>query len=281
MKSKSRSRPKFKTLIESLSVRKIALLFAGWIIIFTIAYWFIPKSADSNLKSGEREIENPWDACYFSIVTATTLGYGDVLPTGWFRLAASIEVLGGLLLGGLAVSVVATVPIRDAAGSIMAALGVQEAYDSHVLGLWLERSEQQKRDGDGEVVYGLSQISMRGSVLVLNGETISHPRDRYQTNYQCTLVGCRYSTFVFEYLSRRGDVGSSSGLLRIEFDHEPNSNQHQYRGEYWDRLLGVCEDVHGKKITDPESLVKLRDPGQRDRELRRLVLEVFKEDISH
>jgi uncharacterized protein YjbI with pentapeptide repeats len=38
---------------------------------------------------------------YFSIVTFTTLGYGDIVPLGLFRLAAGTEALLGILLTGL------------------------------------------------------------------------------------------------------------------------------------------------------------------------------------
>ena len=40
------------------------------------------------------------DALYFSVVTSTTLGYGDItLSEGW-RLLASFEAMGGLILFG-------------------------------------------------------------------------------------------------------------------------------------------------------------------------------------
>jgi hypothetical protein len=42
-----------------------------------------------------------WAALYFSIVTFTTLGYGDVTPTPNFRLMAASEAVAGLLLSGL------------------------------------------------------------------------------------------------------------------------------------------------------------------------------------
>ena len=47
----------------------------------------------------------PWStALYFSAETYTSLGYGDVVPTGELRLLAGIEALNGLLLIGWSAS---------------------------------------------------------------------------------------------------------------------------------------------------------------------------------
>ncbi len=39
-------------------------------------------------------------ALYFSVVTSTTLGYGDITLTGRWQLLASFEAMGGLILFG-------------------------------------------------------------------------------------------------------------------------------------------------------------------------------------
>lgn len=41
------------------------------------------------------------EALYFSVVTSTTLGYGDLTLTGRWQLLASFEAMGGLILFGL------------------------------------------------------------------------------------------------------------------------------------------------------------------------------------
>jgi hypothetical protein len=40
-------------------------------------------------------ITSPWTSLYFSVVTFTTLGYGDMQPTGWMRGVAGFEALCG------------------------------------------------------------------------------------------------------------------------------------------------------------------------------------------
>lgn len=41
---------------------------------------------------------NFYDALYFSASTYSSLGYGDIVPTGPIRMMASIEVLNGLVM---------------------------------------------------------------------------------------------------------------------------------------------------------------------------------------
>jgi voltage-gated potassium channel Kch len=44
-------------------------------------------------------ISSSWDALYFSFVTITTLGYGDIQPAGFARVIATMEAVWGLLFG--------------------------------------------------------------------------------------------------------------------------------------------------------------------------------------
>lgn len=46
------------------------------------------------------EFNSVSDALYFSVVTATTLGYGDITLSENWRLLSSFEAMGGLILFG-------------------------------------------------------------------------------------------------------------------------------------------------------------------------------------
>jgi len=58
-------------------------------IIFPLLYFIF---------GGITRVSSPWDYLYFSIVTATTLGYGDLQPIGWCRLIASTEAIFGTFM---------------------------------------------------------------------------------------------------------------------------------------------------------------------------------------
>ena len=49
---------------------------------------------------GVEELTTWEDAIYFSIVTFTTLGYGDITISGGWRLLSGIEAMSGILLFG-------------------------------------------------------------------------------------------------------------------------------------------------------------------------------------
>ena len=73
------------------------ILLAGWMILFHLieitvwALFYFSKGAMPDLTS----------ALYFSAVTYTTTGYGDlVLPEAW-RLVGAVEALTGILMCGL------------------------------------------------------------------------------------------------------------------------------------------------------------------------------------
>ena len=73
------------------------ILLAGWMILFHLieitvwALFYLSKDAMPDLPS----------ALYFSAVTYTTTGYGDlVLPEAW-RLVGAVEALTGILMCGL------------------------------------------------------------------------------------------------------------------------------------------------------------------------------------
>ncbi|MFH1294808.1 MAG: RNase P subunit p30 family protein [Candidatus Aenigmatarchaeota archaeon] len=79
-----------------------AMIFAVWLLIillFGIVYLFT-QNGDSYLlyvASGKSVAEFK-DCIYFSFVTATTTGFGDIVPVGIFKSVAILEVLSGLLV---------------------------------------------------------------------------------------------------------------------------------------------------------------------------------------
>ena len=95
-------------LVDNLST---ARLFAVWLIVIVAcgaAYWLLDFASGAGLMEAGRKVSSSPDsfltAIYFSFITATSVGYGDVLPVGATRIVAVAEAVTGLLIFGLLIS---------------------------------------------------------------------------------------------------------------------------------------------------------------------------------
>ena len=66
------------------------------VMLFAIGFYFTVRSGEMGELQGVGH--HPVDMMYFSIITYTSLGYGDVTPAGNIRLLAGVEALTGLVL---------------------------------------------------------------------------------------------------------------------------------------------------------------------------------------
>jgi hypothetical protein len=71
-------------------------------IMWTIAYWLVdqvtPGGAFAFNTSGEKQSMHGFNAFYFSFVTLSTVGYGDITPVSKIaRMLAAMEAITGLL----------------------------------------------------------------------------------------------------------------------------------------------------------------------------------------
>ncbi len=77
--------------------RPIALWVIAVLFLFPLAYWI----------TGGVRVHSFFDYLYFSIVTATTLGYGDLHPVGVGKMIASIEAVYGTFMWAVFLAVFA------------------------------------------------------------------------------------------------------------------------------------------------------------------------------
>jgi len=92
-------------LISDYGLRtwRIIFTFFGLAFGFALVYWLLPSSVMVNGTIGD--IRGLWHALYFSVVTMTTLGFGDIAanPDSWVgqTLLMVQVILGYVLLGAL------------------------------------------------------------------------------------------------------------------------------------------------------------------------------------
>jgi hypothetical protein len=78
------------------------------VLLWSAGYWLMALLPIGGLvRNGEAiapDMAGALSAVYFSAITATTIGYGDIVPIGFARVLAIAEAIAGLILFGCVVS---------------------------------------------------------------------------------------------------------------------------------------------------------------------------------
>ncbi len=98
----------FLDAIDRITGPGLLLIFALVTLIPAFAYVGLSKPGSDNGLLSERPPITLGDAIYFSFVTETTVGYGDIKPVGLSRFIACFQILAGYLIGGVAVAKLVT-----------------------------------------------------------------------------------------------------------------------------------------------------------------------------
>jgi len=87
------------SVLDNLTFFHIFLAWALVIVIFGLIYYFLPNSFSYLLYSiNEEKVSSLYDSVYYSFITATSTGFGDIIPYGIFKVISIVEVIFGLLL---------------------------------------------------------------------------------------------------------------------------------------------------------------------------------------
>jgi potassium channel LctB len=90
---------KKRLLFDKMTFLNIFLVWACTVIIFGVVYHvFSNGSSYLFYQVKNQPVASVYDSIYFSFITATTTGFGDIVPIGFFKGMALAEVIFGLLL---------------------------------------------------------------------------------------------------------------------------------------------------------------------------------------
>lgn len=92
---------------KRLALKLIAILLST-IIFFAIAYW-IAGHFEGHAVNDDGRKARFGELLYFSVVSITTLGYGDFVPVGFTRLFAAFEAVFGIVFIGYSIAQVLSV----------------------------------------------------------------------------------------------------------------------------------------------------------------------------
>lgn len=170
----SLEKSKVKGWLDRLNFAHIFLVWIIMIIFYGFIYFYLSSSNHHLWNSLEGNlIYSIWDALYFSFVTATTTGFGDIVPIGLFKAISISEVVTGLLL--LAIVTSKFVSIKQ--DQIM-----KELYD-------LSINEKISRLRSSLFLYKqhLNRLSINAQEGVFKGLDLKNLR-MYFVNYEDILV---------------------------------------------------------------------------------------------
>lgn len=90
-----------------LSLR-LALIFVLSVLGFSLCYWILGYFTGHEVVAQGNKASF-WENLYFSVVSITTLGYGDFTPQGASRLIAALEAVFGIVFIGYSITQVLSV----------------------------------------------------------------------------------------------------------------------------------------------------------------------------
>ncbi len=138
------TRHRFLDILDRLSFGKIFLLWVLMIVVFGLVFFILSLDEGNALlyqgKVIDKSIKGIFDSVYYSFITATTTGYGDITPQGLSRLFAIIEVLFGVIVSGIILSKLVSVKQEVILEEIYN-ISYEEVVDRLKNGLYLFRSD--------------------------------------------------------------------------------------------------------------------------------------------
>jgi len=95
-------------LVQQRSTLQLFLIWIGTILLSGTCFWLGALIGEHGLVEGGTpvgaDLKGFVSALYFSFVTATSIGYGDIVPIGAGRVIAVIEAIAALLIFGAVVA---------------------------------------------------------------------------------------------------------------------------------------------------------------------------------
>lgn len=97
--------PRMWKIIDSLSFKKIFILWIALIMAFGLLFYLTHRVSPGNGLTGSGPGSGSlMNAIYFSFITATSTGFGDITPVGLSRVISIIEVISTLVIFSVVIS---------------------------------------------------------------------------------------------------------------------------------------------------------------------------------
>ena len=212
-------------------------------VTFTLSYYAISKiSPADGLSCGLNPCKPALGvSLYFSIITETTLGYGDVSPVGFSRVLACIQVLLGLLFAGLAVAKITSLEGHEL-----------RVIAHRVTGDWIEFTKM----ADGRYMISFSSFAPGGGSIIYDGENFDLDGNPIGF-FTGSMLGNDGNILRFQYSNRdSSEAYFSEGHCNLRFRSGPRADMWMtFRGTVHDFAKNEKTDYNGRRATQEESQI--------------------------
>jgi Ion channel len=198
-------------LLDRVSFPAILSINLGANILFAAIYGVLDTQwAGNGLVSPMSDAARHWyDYVYFSIVTQSTIGYGDFQPLGWSRLFACIQAGIGIVGAGLLIAKITTASISRYN------LLRKEACDD-----WVDIVRQR----DGRIEVGMLHLEWRNGSLDFTGHNYSPEGVLVDSFHSHLLEDDWPRSLTFRYTSHDTGPDYAEGYLTV-WMHAPKGGR--------------------------------------------------------
>jgi Ion channel len=206
----------FTSLIDRLKIRDFVLIFIAITLLFAGFYFYISKVSPLNGlvlpdNSDQHATVSFEDALYFSIVTETTLGYGDIRPIGYSRWAICIQVFLGLVLAGMIVAKITSTQGKQIRSIARLASGY-----------WIEPFQKPGQS----TMLTIAKIYYDGEYLRYDGDNFNH-KGEYEGYFKSQLISYDGNLLEFKYSNNPSLTHLfDKGFMNIKFENKENEKQY-------------------------------------------------------
>lgn len=160
----------FKKIIDKTPVSNLVFVYMAGVLLSAFLFWLMSPVNNGIVSTiNKSQVVTLFDAVYFSVVTVSSLGYGDFRPVGFGRLLAVFEVIFGLVMLSLIVAKLVSERTSVHVKMLFAA-DVERRLDEFIHGSVKRNKDFEAAitNHDYEVIFKLSQDYKRWFTFFLN-----------------------------------------------------------------------------------------------------------------
>jgi len=176
---------KLTLVFERLTLGRVISLWLMTVVVFSLAYYGLSYTANQHLIYNGQSLGTDalglGNAIYFSFVTATTIGYGDIAPAGIAKVLAIIEAIASITLFGVLIAKIVSIKQEEILEEIKE-ISIEEATNSAISESYLFRNsiasikqeiESSKKPKKASQEFEHSLESLRHALIQFNNAKIS------------------------------------------------------------------------------------------------------------